>query len=298
MPIYNICGQIIELNIDTELIHNNFKIFLFNRPAKPDLNISLTFYDDFTIPNHPLLISSSYLSIYYNSLQYTFIYQLESIYLYMVYYTDCNKVDIFLSRNATHILYDFRRKKPESTITTNIVEHIFSSIRDVFFLFIQTKNMIALHSSAIIYNNKAYLFSACSGTGKTTHTNIWKELYDISILNGDISVISNEKSIPMVLGIPWCGSSNAFSNTNITLGGIFFLKQNTVNSIQKLSHFDSILNICARCFTPNWSSTMFDINLTIAAALAPKILLAELSCLPNENAVNLVKDYIDKNSAI
>ena len=90
-----------------------------------------------------------------------------------------------------------------------------------------------LHASAVVYEGAAYLFSAPSGTGKSTHTALWRELFPNSyILNDDKPVIWPEKERITVWGTPFSGRTDLQVNRGVPLKGICFLKQDTENQME------------------------------------------------------------------
>lgn len=99
-----------------------------------------------------------------------------------------------------------------------------------------------LHSAAVKYNNKAYLFSAPSGTGKTTHIKLWKKLYGekVQIINGDKPFVRNFGDKFIVYGSPWNGKENFGCNISAELGGIFIVNRSTDNKVTKLSVADAL----------------------------------------------------------
>ncbi|MEE1055990.1 MAG: hypothetical protein UH239_01940 [Acutalibacteraceae bacterium] len=96
-------------------------------------------------------------------------------------------------------------------------------------------NGFMLHSAAIRYNGKAYLFTAPSGTGKTTHIKLWKKyLKDkVQIINGDKPLLRYLNREINVYGTPWQGKENYGSNIKAPLGGIFLLERSIKNSVKK-----------------------------------------------------------------
>lgn len=94
-----------------------------------------------------------------------------------------------------------------------------------------------LHSAAIKYNGKAYLFTAPSGTGKTTHIKLWKKhLKDkVEIINGDKPLLRYVNGEINVYGTPWQGKENYGNNIKAPLGGIFLLERGIENSVEETS---------------------------------------------------------------
>lgn len=136
---------------------------------------------------------------------------------------------------------DYVRQKYDDKMLMSIggLENIFMS--DIFNKKILKFNAIFLHSSAIIYKEKAYLFSANSGVGKSTHTKLWIEKFGkdkIKILNDDKPIIRFIENEWYVYGSPFDGGSGVNTNTRAKLGGIVFLERAQTNSIVKLNKKD------------------------------------------------------------
>lgn len=96
-------------------------------------------------------------------------------------------------------------------------------------------NAMLIHSSAIEYKGKAYLFSANSGVGKSTHTSLWRKAFgnDVKMINDDKPVVRivNEKAV--VYGTPFDGGSGIANNISASLGAVVFIERGESNSIRK-----------------------------------------------------------------
>ena len=91
-----------------------------------------------------------------------------------------------------------------------------------------------LHASAVILDGKAYLFSAPSGTGKSTHTEKWCRLFGATYLNDDKPALRLVDDVWMVYGTPWSGKHDLSLPVGVPLGGIAFLRRGQENTIKKL----------------------------------------------------------------
>lgn len=108
-----------------------------------------------------------------------------------------------------------------------------------------------LHSSAVVHNGKAYLFSAPSGTGKSTHTQLWvKNFEDAYILNDDKPAIRLEDGKFYVYGTPFSGKSDLNVNECVPLGGICALERGEKNSIEKMSPQEAMFRILDQTVRP------------------------------------------------
>lgn len=143
-----------------------------------------------------------------------------------------------------------------------------------------------LHSSAVAYENKAYLFSAASGTGKSTHTEIWQKVFGKDkavIINDDKPVIKWDKDDFYAYGTPWSGKSDKNSNVKIPLQGICFLERGKTNRIERISSKEAIMLILNQTVRPPEMNVM-DKLLVIIDGLLKKVPVYRLWCNMEDEA--------------
>ncbi len=150
-----------------------------------------------------------------------------------------------------------------------------------------------LHASAVVYEDAAYLFSAPSGTGKSTHAKLWQELYDAPPLNGDLNLIGIADGKPVVYGLPWCGTSGIFTTETYPLGGVIFLRQDKMNTVQALTPDTCALMLSQRIISPTWTKEMLLSVLTFCEQATPLITCFELRCTPQAEAASVCRAAID-----
>lgn len=97
-------------------------------------------------------------------------------------------------------------------------------------------NAMTIHSSAIIYDGNAYLFSAPSGGGKSTQTRLLKELLkdEISYINDDKPVVRIVDGKPVAYGTPFDGGSGIACNRSAPLKAVFFINKSNKNSLKEI----------------------------------------------------------------
>ncbi len=94
-------------------------------------------------------------------------------------------------------------------------------------------NAMLIHSSGIICNNGAYLFSAASGVGKSTHTRLWlREFGDVHIFNDDKPVVRIDGDQAIACGTPFDGDSGIALNESAPLKAVVFLERGEHNSVR------------------------------------------------------------------
>ncbi len=97
-------------------------------------------------------------------------------------------------------------------------------------------NAIMLHSSAVVVDDKAYLFSAKSGTGKSTHTSLWLSLLGerAYIINDDKPIIRCFDEGIYVYGSPFSGKNFINANKRARVGAICFIERSKENWIKQI----------------------------------------------------------------
>lgn len=94
--------------------------------------------------------------------------------------------------------------------------------------------VMLVHSSAIVYEGRAYLFSAQSGVGKSTHTRLWLQEFGdrVHILNDDKPVVRIDGDRVTVCGTPFDGGSGIANKEDVPLGAIVFLERGEENRVR------------------------------------------------------------------
>ena len=97
-------------------------------------------------------------------------------------------------------------------------------------------NTILFHGSVLAIDGKGYLFTAPSGTGKSTHTRLWKEYFKdrVVVVNDDKPFLKIEDDEVFAYGTPWDGKHRLSSNIKVPLKGICILSQDKKNWIKKI----------------------------------------------------------------
>ncbi len=177
--------------------------------------------------------------------------------------------------------------------TDSFRQDLFHAIRLSFLYLAQRHNMAALHSASLLYQGRAWLFSGHSGAGKSTHTNLWKELYSVPLINGDINLLSAEGGHPVIHGIPWCGTSGITDSHSYPLGGILLVKKSQQNYTDIPDHSHAQLLVAQRLISPGWTEALMRKNLSLVESLVPHILVCRLHCTKSPEAVETAKQTID-----
>lgn len=110
-----------------------------------------------------------------------------------------------------------------------------------------------LHASAVVLDGYAYLFTASSGTGKSTHTQLWCKLFkdeDAKILNDDKPAIRFEDGKWFAYGTPWSGKTDLNLNLRVPLGGIALVERADENTIEPLKGKKAVFALLEQTMRP------------------------------------------------
>ena len=163
-------------------------------------------------------------------------------------------------------------------------------------------NAVVFHGAAIEYEGKAYLFTAPSGTGKTTHINLWfQHLGDkVRIINGDKPILRLTENGVDVCSTPWAGKERWQRNCIVPLGAICLLRRGETNRIEKaspLDHFDPLLR---QAYCPPGGEAL-DKTLQILDTMLSRVPFYVLDCTISKQAVEVALEAmtggkLDENS--
>jgi hypothetical protein len=168
------------------------------------------------------------------------------------------------------------------------IEAVNSALRRIFIMMFATRGIISLHSSTVGLSGEAICFSASSGTGKTTHPNLWREhITGVDILNGDKCYLLLKEEAAYFYSAPWCGTSGDCINTGSPLKAVVFLEQAKKNTIKGLSIPEAFMCLLTRGFLPVWDTELYLKAMDTIELLAYAIPCYLLQCRPDEEAMRV-----------
>lgn len=148
-----------------------------------------------------------------------------------------------------------------------------------------------MHGASISYEGNAFLFTARSGTGKSTHIRLWKKYIGdkVKIVNGDKPFISLEQNStgaiePMIYGTPWAGKERWQRNCSEPLKGICFVQRGTINSIHQMKPEECVMMLFNQVYMPEDSAAVAH-TLELLDVLVKNVPFYLLTCDMSEEAV-------------
>ena len=161
---------------------------------------------------------------------------------------------------------------------------LFLDIHDNLAKNIVKYDCFVLHGACILYKDNAYLFIAPSGTGKTTHINLWKKhINDLVIINGDKPIIRLINNEPIIYGTPWMGKERYGCNSKAKLKAVVILHQGQVDKIDKVDKKDYINEIFNQIYMPEDKTTLLE-TMDLVDKVFNNVDVYNMSCTMNDSA--------------
>lgn len=151
-----------------------------------------------------------------------------------------------------------------------------------------------LHASYIDVNGEAILFSAPSGTGKSTQASLWCDLRGAELINGDRAAVMLGETGACACGVPYSGSSQVRKNVTRPLKAVVVLSQAQETTIHRMEGMAAFRKIWEGCSVNTWDPA--DMNLCAQAVMdmLRHVPVYHLACTPDESAVRILEEALGK----
>lgn len=293
---YKIADFVIEVRGDSIYMCDRFDSFLCDNSEKTDMTINI-------VEKRPLFPEYLWNKGTQMGIFHTY-YKEDSIVQFFPHQKHMGVRLIEIKENFHNITYYLCDKLDGSFVKGYIkqfgkekyIDHmqgvIFNLLQESFFNMILFENAMSIHSASIIYEKKAVVFSASSGTGKSTQANRWTKVFGCEVLDGDVTVCREIDGRLYVYGLPWCGSSEQFINKRVELGTLVFLKQAPNNTPRIPTIKEKVGFIYASTFSETWNDDMAQRRAKITENVIKKAKVFEYSCNMDESAVNILEKFL------
>ncbi len=175
-----------------------------------------------------------------------------------------------------------------ATTSPAIADYFYSEV--VFARRLLCFSGLVLHASAVVLNGRAYLFSAPSGTGKSTHTKLWCETFPGAyILNDDKPAIRMVDGEIYVYGTPWAGKCRTQRNERVPLGGICVLERGETDSIRRMSTAEAMVPLYEQIGHRFLDEEAVSGLLSLLGEILARVPICRLTCTPTPHAAEVAR---------
>ncbi len=159
------------------------------------------------------------------------------------------------------------------------------------------RGILLFHGSAVAVDGACYLFAARSGTGKSTHARLWRELLGdrVVMVNDDKPLLSISGTGATVWGTPWDGKHHLSSNISVPLRAICFLERGAENRIQAISAREGWPGLWRQCYRPAEPEKLRR-TVALLDTLSKNTRLYRLRCTPDIQAARVAYEAMSKGA--
>lgn len=147
------------------------------------------------------------------------------------------------------------------------------------------KKGLILHCAYTIYQGKAILFSAPSGTGKSTQAELWRQYRGSRVVNGDRCLLQKKEGRWLAKGWPICGSSDICDLQEAPIGAVVFLAQGPENVVRPLSAGRAFSLLYGQITVNRWNRETGMEAMELLEDLLGETAAYHLSCTISQEAV-------------
>ena len=155
------------------------------------------------------------------------------------------------------------------------------------------RDTFLFHCSAIAVDGKAYLFTAPSGTGKSTHARLWREVFGdrAVMINDDKPLLRVTSDSLLVYGTPWDGKHRLSTNTVAPVAGICLLERGEENCVERIAKEDAFPRLLQQTYRPQSPVELMK-TMELLDAVASNVPLCRLRCNMEPEAARVAYDMM------
>lgn len=153
---------------------------------------------------------------------------------------------------------------------------------------------IVLHSSFVLSDGAAVIFSGASGAGKSTQAEQWRRAFGAEVINGDRTLISLRDGGADACGIIWCGTSGICRNETAPVRVIALVSHGETNSVRPASPIDAFTAVLGQTTYDTKNPREVGAATAVCADLVSHVPVVRFSCLPDESAAQYLRKYLDE----
>lgn len=158
------------------------------------------------------------------------------------YLCDCDHVDYSITIRISDILYEKEKSRREDIKEGIPIREFSNAYLETLAVYrkicrcLLDEDILLFHGSVVSVDDIGYLFTAKSGTGKSTHTKYWREYFKdrATMINDDKPLLEIKDGLVNVYGTPWDGKDRLSTNMCVPLKAICILNRGQDNNVLRI----------------------------------------------------------------
>ena len=152
--------------------------------------------------------------------------------------------------------------------------------------------LLTFHGVLMEYEGNGIIISAASGTGKTTHARLWRDLRCALIINGDRAVCAKTAEGWTGYGLPWSGTSGEQINRSVAIRALVVLRRGETNEVHRISALEAFHQVFAHVLHPSWDKALTEKMMDLLESFLRDVPIFLLSCRPDAESVDVLHDAL------
>lgn len=273
---YEFAGLKIAVTAPAYELWNDLEKFQID-PCEADITFDVTFEKEICLENAQLLHEDRGYEIYEKDRQRIRIFRHDHTH-------EIVTMDIEKSPNGHQVF--FLEKYPEAWGAAMMLKIINLPRQQIL------HQGIFLHTSFVVWNGEAILFSGNKQIGKSTQAELWRMHKDALIVNGDRAILKKTNGQWYACGSPYCGTSKICENIISPIKSIVILSQGKENVVTHASVREAFVSLMKNCSFETWDREQMERTLQLIEQISTEVRFVKLLCLPDKNAVETLEEYL------
>ena len=208
-------------------------------------------------------------------------------------YTSSDPAELIIEIEQADI--DFEREKCEETYSDAYLETLAVYRKLAHALL--PEDILLFHASAVAVDGFGYLFTAVSGTGKSTHAGLWRQLFGSRavMVNDDKPLLKIEEKRVTAFGTPWSGKHALDTNTSVPVRAICILRRAEHNSIREITPYEALPMLLQQSYRPTDQKELMQ-TLHLVERMSEQVGLYALSCNMDVEAARLAYETMSASA--
>ncbi len=156
---------------------------------------------------------------------------------------------------------------------------------------------LLIHASVVRHAERAYAFTAKSGTGKSTQVANWmRNIEGCDIVNDDNPIIRIIEGKSILYGSPWSGKTPCYRNISCKLGAVVLIERDDHNHVEPLQPLTAFTTLLTACSAMKWDEDLYQKVCSTVSQFVETTQVVTLHCLPDADSAITCCKYLEKGN--